>query len=117
MGERQDCPTCPSRDVTDHHIGRCQLRTTELAKAEAHGTRHGIPAVATTDAWAHLGHVATPQDATRILRQFIDLGWRPVVGGEPKRLWSPQRDPATRHSDRHAPLSGANVVQREETEQ
>ncbi|WP_436702433.1 hypothetical protein [Nocardioides sp. BYT-33-1] len=88
MSTRQDCPTCPSRDVTDTHIGRCRFVTTERTSAEQYGATQGIPAVATADAWAHLGHVATPQDATRIIRQIVDLGWRPVIGKDPGRLWT-----------------------------
>jgi hypothetical protein len=44
--------------------------------------------VTTDDLWAHLGHVASPEDATRIVRQVVDLGWRPVIGSDPKRLWA-----------------------------
>lgn len=89
MSERQDCPTCPSRDVTEAHIGRCRITTTARTEAAALGVAQSIPTVATDDLWAHLGHVASPQDATRIVRQLVDLGWRPVVGSDPKRLWSP----------------------------
>lgn len=86
--ERVNCPHCPVCDVGPNHIERCKVRTAALAEAEVLGAARGVPAVTTADLWAHLGHVAMPQDATRIVRQVIDLGWRPVVGSDPKRLWS-----------------------------
>lgn len=82
-----NCDACGSRDVTDTHIGRCRRSTTARREAEAIGDAQGIPSVTTADLWAHLGHVASPEDATRIVRQVVDLGWRPVVGSDPKRLW------------------------------
>jgi hypothetical protein len=85
--DRKNCPTCGNRDATDTHIGRCRVTTASRKEAEVHGTAQSIPAVTTADLWAHLGHVASPQDATRIVRQVVDLGWRPVVGSDPKRLW------------------------------
>lgn len=88
MSERMDCPTCPARDVTDAHIGRCELTTRTRKAAEDHGAQQGIPPVATADLWAHLGHVGNPEEATRIVRQVVDLGWRPVVGSDPGRLWT-----------------------------
>lgn len=83
-----DCPCCGSRDVTETHIGRCRRNHTARTEAEAHGAAQAIPAVTTADLWAHLGHVASPEDATRIVRKVIDLGWRPVVGSDPRRLWN-----------------------------
>ena len=98
-----NCPACGGRDVTDAHLGRCQITTSEVTcpaclgawlashaerKAAAeHGATYAVPPVTTDDLWAHLGHVASPQDATRIVRLVLDLGWRPVVGSDPKRLW------------------------------
>lgn len=87
MTERKNCPACSAHDVTESHLARCALITEERGKATAYGGTYGVPAVTTADLWAHLGHVASPQDATRIVRQVLDLGWRPVVGSEPKRLW------------------------------
>jgi hypothetical protein len=82
------CSSCGGRDVTENHLRRCQILTTERSAAVAHGETYGVPAVTTADLWAHLGHVAaSPHDATRIVRQVLDLGWRPVVGGDPKRLY------------------------------
>lgn len=94
--ERRTCTTCGSRDVTYHHTQRCRIQTEARTEAKALGATQGIPEVATDDLWAHLGHVAMPQDATRIVRQVIDLGWRPVVGSEPNRKWTP---PATDRAD------------------
>ena len=90
MADR-DCPTCPARDVTEHHVGRCKITTTARNEAADLAERYGVPRVTADDLWAHLGHVASPQDATRIVRQVLDLGWRPVVGSEPKRLWRAER--------------------------
>lgn len=95
MTVRLNCPCCRSRDVTADHIDRCRVIHTARAEAEAHGATQAIPAVATADLWAHLGHVACPQDATRIVRQVIDLGWRPVVGNDPARKWRPNQTTET----------------------
>lgn len=89
-----NCPACGGRDVTESHLHRCQIVNTERAAAVAYGETYGVPAVTAADLWAHLGHVASPQDATRIVRQVLDLGWRPVCGSEPKRLWSRDVDEA-----------------------
>jgi hypothetical protein len=82
-----NCPDCGARDVTEHHIPRCHRNHVARTEAETHGATQGIPAVTTADLWAHLGHVASPEDATRIVRQVVDLGWRPVVGKDAQRLW------------------------------
>lgn len=87
-----NCASCGAHDVTENHVGRCQIITAERDAAVAYGQTYAVPAVTIADLWAHLGHVASPQDATRIVRQVLDLGWRPVVGSEPKRLWSSARD-------------------------
>lgn len=84
---RLNCPSCGTRDTTETHVGRCRRNTAARTEAEAHGAAQAIPAVTTADLWAHLGHVARPEDATRIVRAVVDLGWRPVVGSDPKRLW------------------------------
>jgi hypothetical protein len=89
------CPDCGAHDVTENHIGRCHRNTVARTEAEALASEQGIPAVTAADLWAHLGHVASAEDATRIVRQVVDLGWRPVVGKDPKRLWSRDRDPRT----------------------
>lgn len=87
MSERIDCPSCSSRDVTPDHLGRCERLHVNRAAAVSLGAGHDVPAVTTADLWAHLGHVASPEDATRIVRQVLDLGWRPVVGKDSARLW------------------------------
>lgn len=84
---RISCDACGSRDVPEGHVQRCTWTTERRTAAVKHGETYGVPAVTTDDLWAHLGHVASPDDATRIVRQVLDLGWRPVVGSEPKRLW------------------------------
>ncbi|TIC78796.1 hypothetical protein [Nocardioides sp. GY 10127] len=85
---RRDCATCPSRDVSEHHHEACARRVRAIDEAQALGRAQGIPEVTTADLWAHLGHVAVaPEDATRVIRQVIDLGWRPVVGKDRTRLW------------------------------
>lgn len=94
MSERLNCATCPARDVTEVHIGRCQRTMAARTAAEEHGSQQGIPVVAMADLWAHLGHVGNPEEATRIVRQVVDLGWRPVVGKDAARLW-----PSTGASD------------------
>lgn len=88
MTERRNCPACHAHDVTESHLARCVRQAEERDKAAAHGEDYGVPAVTTADLWAHLGHVASYEDATRIVRQVLDLGWRPVIGSDPKRLWS-----------------------------
>jgi hypothetical protein len=87
-GERLNCAGCGSHDVTENHIGRCRRRARALDDARGHGAAQGIPAVTVDDLWAHLGHAANAEDATRIVRQVVDLGWRPVVGSDHKRLWT-----------------------------
>ena len=89
------CPACGGRDVTESHLRRCEIVNTERSTAVRYGETYGVPAVTTADLWAHLGHVASPQEATRIVRQVLDLGWRPVVGKDPKRLWSRDDDART----------------------
>lgn len=91
--QRLNCACCGVRDVTQRHIDRCRAAYTARTEAEAHGAAQAIPAVTTADLWAHLGHVASPQDATRIVRQVIDLGWRPIVGGDAARKWAPPEEP------------------------
>lgn len=88
MTDRLNCPSCRSRGVTEAHIGRCRRTYAARTEAEAHAAEQAIPAVTTADLWAHLGHVASPEDATRIVRQVVDLGWRPVVGSDRRRLWT-----------------------------
>jgi hypothetical protein len=96
---KKDCPCCGSRDVTDAHLVRCRISHAARTEAEAHGAARAIPDVTTADLWAHLGHVASPHDATRIVRQVVDLGWRPVVGSDPRRLWSPTTSAEGRTSE------------------
>jgi hypothetical protein len=88
-GLRIDCPSCGTRDVPPGHVQRCKrIHSNRLAAAQL-GDDYGVPTVTTDDLWAHLGHVAAePEDATRIVRLVLDLGWRPVVGSDPKRLWT-----------------------------
>ena len=92
--DRMNCACCGSRDVTQDHIDRCRRSYTARTEAEAHGAAQAIPEVTTADLWAHLGHVASPEDATRIVRQVVDLGWRPVVGSNQTRLWSREEAPS-----------------------
>lgn len=82
------CPTCAYPDVPDAHIGRCEQTTRARKEATKLGAGYNVPEVTTDDLWAHMGHIASPEDATRIVRQVLDLGWRPVVGSDKKRLWS-----------------------------
>ena len=90
-----NCPSCGAKDVTTNHVGRCERTRASRSEATQLGSACGVPAVTTDDLWAHLGHVASPEDATRIVRQVLDLGWRPVVGSDPKRLWSRNSDDRT----------------------
>lgn len=87
MRAAQKCPTCGLSDVTDNHARRCAVTTAARTEAADLGESYGVPRVTTDDLWAHLGHAADPISATRIIRQVLDLGWRPVVGKDPKRLW------------------------------
>lgn len=88
MTERVNCPSCSARDVTETHLGRCSVQTAARSEAVVLGASYGVPEVTTADLWAHLGHVGNAEEATRIVRQVLDLGWRPVVGSDPKRLWT-----------------------------
>ena len=83
----RNCSACGGRDVTETHIGRCNRTTAARSEARAHAVAQGIPAATADDLWAHLGHVGNAEEATRIVRQVVDLGWRPVVGSDPNRLW------------------------------
>lgn len=85
--------------MTRRHIDRCRVVYTARTEAEAHGAAQAIPAVTTADLWAHLGHVASPQDATRIVRQVVDLGWRPVVGKDAARKWNAPTTPTTERAE------------------
>lgn len=87
---RRRCPVCGSVDVTQGHLEHCQQVDKARSDAVTHGVQYEVPAVATADLWAHVG--GYPVDATRLVRLVLDLGWRPVVGADPKRLWS--RDPS-----------------------
>lgn len=89
------CPTCHAKDVTANHPGRCERIHANRSQAAQLGSACGVPTATTEDLWAHLGHVASPDDATRIVRQVLDLGWRPVVGSDPRRLWSRAADERT----------------------
>lgn len=90
-----NCPTCSAKDVPPTHVGRCERIHANRSQVAELGTLCGVPTVTTADLWAHLGHVASPDDATRIVRQVLDLGWRPVVGSDPRRLWSRDADART----------------------
>lgn len=84
------CAVCGARDTTLHHIDACEWADTNRRLAWAHGNEAGIPPVTTDDLWAHMsGH---PEDATRIVRLVIDLGWRPVVGSDKDRLWTKETE-------------------------
>lgn len=83
----ETCPTCQSRGTTPEHQTRCERLQMHRQAAIDHGATYSVPAATTADLWAHLGHVASAEDATRIVRQVLDLGWRPVVGSNPARLW------------------------------
>lgn len=110
-----NCPSCGLRDVTPDHVGRCERIRTNRSQAVQLGADCGVPTATTDDLWAHLGHVASPDDATRIVRQVLDLGWRPVVGSDPKRLWSRDDDelPAGHDGD-HAAAEVEHLAGEEE---
>lgn len=92
------CPTCTANNVSDLHVDRCaEIDRYEKAAIQA-GDAADIPNVTTADLWAHFNSSSNAVQATRLVRLAIDLGWRPVVGSNPKRLWSaathPPHDPA-----------------------
>lgn len=85
------CPTCAANDVSRSHVDRCaEWHGLEKAALES-GRAVGIPAVTTADLWAHVNSSSNAISATRTVHLVLDLGWRPVVGGDPKRLWSDER--------------------------
>lgn len=92
MGEHERidrCPTCLVTDVDQSHATACAVRTKARADAIAHGCGDiGIHAAKTKDLWAHV-HTRTgdPETARDVVKQVIDLGWRPVVGGF--NTWTP----------------------------
>lgn len=90
----QRCPVCQSTDVNGTHVDRCQEQQRYLDIALEHGRAAGVPDVTTTDLWAH-AHSRTHNVlyATEVTRLVIDLGWRPVVGSDPGRLWTRQENP------------------------
>lgn len=88
------CPMCPSRDVDRAHVTRCTAIGASRSLTLAHTSPYDIPDVTVLDLWAH---VYTRTDDLAMTRRIVgavtDLGWRPVVGSDPKRLW--QREDET----------------------
>lgn len=76
------CLTCRAQDVDQEHADRCRITAAAHADAVAHGRGDvGIHGRMTSDLWAHV-HTRTgdPEAARDVVKQVIDLGWRPVVG-------------------------------------
>lgn len=92
------CPTCRAADVDTIHADRCKLLNDTSAEAVAHGRREDvmIHGQKTRDLWAHVNtRVADPTAARDVVKQVIDLGWRPVVGKFD--IWTP---PVVKEADR-----------------
>lgn len=91
MSERLDrCPTCRCADVDREHAERCKRRDETSAAAVKHGRDLDAPihGEKTRDLWAHIATRFGDAEAARdVVKQVIDLGWRPVVGKYD--TWSP----------------------------
>lgn len=81
------CPVCPSHDVDGLHVDRCKEEQRHWLAAAESIDAAVIPGATGRDLWAHLNSRHGPLVATSLTRLVIDLGWRPVVGSEPGRLW------------------------------
>lgn len=82
------CPVCSNADVNGLHVDRCEERERYRQHALAAGRAAGIPDVTINDLWAHVSsRTSSVLYATEVVRLVIDLGWRPVVGKDPGRLW------------------------------
>lgn len=82
------CPYCPSTDVTGTHVDRCadtaRYRQAVLDAAAA----ANIPEAVALDLWAHARSRTTYEhSAALVVQMVIDMGWRPVVGTDPRQLW------------------------------
>lgn len=82
------CPVCKVRDVDGLHVDRCEERDSYIQRALTAGRAHGIPDVTTVDLWAHAdARCHNWLQAALVVECVLDLGWRPVVGSDPTRLW------------------------------
>ncbi len=82
------CPVCKSGDVNGLHVDRCQESRMYLSVAVESGVANDVPPVTTEDLWAHLNsRTHNEMSSAAIVRLVLDLGWRPVVGSDDKRLW------------------------------
>ena len=86
----EQCPTCPSRGVDQHHVEACAVRAEAIV-----ATLSGVatldnppPELATRDLIAHLRSLSvdgrwvglTTEQACAIALTVAGVGWRPVVG-------------------------------------
>lgn len=88
-GQRVDrCPVCKKTDTDMLHVERCEERERHWREAAAAIDAASIPGATGHDLWAHLNsRTHNELISTRVVQLVIDLGWRPVVGSEPARLW------------------------------
>ena len=85
------CLVCQATDVTGSHVDRCEERHRYLSYARASGAVYDIPRVTIDDLHAHLAsRVHNELVAAFVVELVCDLGWRPVVGSDPRRLWHPE---------------------------
>jgi hypothetical protein len=85
----EQCPVCGTRAADDMHIARCRYRDALRVDLRSRAGRSGIPAVSADDLFAHLANIYEDSSlAHRAAANAIDLGWRPVVGSNPDRLWT-----------------------------
>ncbi len=88
------CPVCNAVAVDGAHVDRCEELRRYQNQALAAGRHAGIPDVTTLDLHAHLSNRShNALIAALAVEAVIDLGWRPVVGTDEKRLWT--REDAT----------------------
>lgn len=93
------CPVCQRADVSGVHVERCEEEDRYRKAASASAEAAGIPVVTGHDLWAHLNsRTHNVLTSALVVQLVIDLGWRPVVGSDPKRLWSSSRPSAQCHN-------------------
>ncbi|WP_067434139.1 hypothetical protein [Nocardioides jensenii] len=83
------CPICPSSDVDGNHVDRCQDSKRYRDHAVQAASAASVPEVTASDLWAHLNsRTHNELISANVVQLVLDLGWRPVVGSDPARLWS-----------------------------
>ena len=94
------CHVCKATDVSGTHVDRCEETDRYWKTAAQVIDAAAIPGATGHDLWAHVNTSYGPVMATKVVQLVTDLGWRPVVGSTPARLWTrPTTTPDTSPSD------------------